>query len=114
MGPPGRESALLGGEMSPSGRPNQPEGLREGRFAALLPRTFVPGELMARLFRHRRQILGPDSHANAGEPRSASESRKRVHSIIVPFFSKCTDRDSSEGWSAEGSERARCDRALGS
>jgi hypothetical protein len=33
----------LCGEMSPSGDQNEPKGLREGRIAALLPRTLGPG-----------------------------------------------------------------------
>jgi hypothetical protein len=42
-GPPRRESVLLGGEMSPSGDQNEQKGLREGRIAALLPRTLASG-----------------------------------------------------------------------
>jgi hypothetical protein len=48
-GPPRRESVPLGGEMSPSGDQNEPKGLREGRIAALLPRTLVPGASEAAL-----------------------------------------------------------------
>jgi hypothetical protein len=62
-GPPGRESALFWGEKGPSGRPDQPKGLREGRIAALLPRTLGPG-VNEGLSCHRGRILGPDSHAN--------------------------------------------------
>jgi hypothetical protein len=38
-----RESALFWGEMSPSGGQNEQKGHREGRIAALLPRTLAPG-----------------------------------------------------------------------
>jgi hypothetical protein len=57
------ESVPLGGEMSPSGDQNEPKGLREGRIAALLPRTLGPG-VNEGLSCHRGRILGPDSHAN--------------------------------------------------
>jgi hypothetical protein len=52
-GPPRRESALLGGEMSPSGGQNEQKGLREDRIAALLPRTLAPGANEAALLPSR-------------------------------------------------------------
>jgi hypothetical protein len=109
-GPPGRESVLLGGEMSPSGGQNEQKGHCEGRIAALSPRTLAPGANETALLPSPSD-LGPYSHANAGKSRSASESRERVHGVCPPF-AKHTDRDNSEGGSAEGPERARRDGAL--
>jgi hypothetical protein len=82
-GPLRREGALFWGEMSPSGDQNEPKGLREGRIAALLPRTLGPGVNEAALLPSPSD-LGPDSHANAGASvRLPSESRKRVHASTL-------------------------------
>jgi hypothetical protein len=102
-GPPRRESVLFWGEMSPSGGQNRQKGLREGRIAALLPRTLASGVNEAALLPSPSD-LGPDSHANAGESRSTTERVARACPLIRPFSSKCTDRDNSEGGSAEGPE----------
>jgi hypothetical protein len=67
---------------------------------------------MRRLFCHGGWILGPDSRTDpVASVRLPSQSRERVHGVRPPF-SKHTDRDNSEGGSAEGPERARRDRAL--
>jgi hypothetical protein len=95
-GPPGRESALFWGEKSPSGDQNEQKGLREGRIAALLPRTLGPGVNEAALLPSPSD-LGPDSHANAGESHSTTEPVSRAYALIRPFCSKCTDRVNTEG-----------------
>jgi hypothetical protein len=85
-----------------SGRPNQPKGLREGRIAALLPRTLASVVNGAALLPSPSD-LGPYSHANAGKSRSASERVSQACPCVHPFRNTPTGA-TPKGGSAEGPE----------
>jgi hypothetical protein len=96
-GPPERECVLFWGEMSPSGDQNEQKGRREGRIAALLPRTLGPGVNEAALLPSRSDSW----------PRLTYQS-----GCICP--TNAPTGLTLKGRFAEGPERARRGRALGS
>jgi hypothetical protein len=105
-GPPGRESVLLGGEMSPSGGQNEQKGLREGRIAALLPHTLGPGANEAALLPWRSDSwprLTYQSGCICPTTEPVSRACAWCMASAHPFRNTPTGA-TPKGWSAEGSE----------
>jgi hypothetical protein len=109
-----RESALFWGEMSPSGGQNEQKGHREGRIAALLPRTLGPGVNGAALLPSRSDSW-PRLTYQSGCICPTTEPVSRGCAwcmVFVHLFRNAPTGLTLKGWSAEGPKRARCDRAL--